>query len=171
MICKTNSMLLLTSSLLLLFCLKAFLVVFFEARAKYDMRQVCKKCTGETYGTKMVTRSLWCTIAWPGNSQLASLHGWATRNGSSYQCKSKGEMSSRLPSDRTVRMKSLKPVWSPSWWSSGDDDTNLRLSSRNTLGHKRNHGPKLKQPREIVRKNTSVGMEAKWCKQKMAESF
>ena len=47
----------------------------------------------------------------------------------------------------------------------------MRLSSRNTLGHKRNRGPKLKQPREIVRKNTSVGMEAKWCKTKMAESF
>ena len=29
---------------------------FFEARAKYDMRQVCKICTGETYGTKMLTR-------------------------------------------------------------------------------------------------------------------
>ena len=52
----------------------------------------------------------------------------------------------------------------------GDDDVQMRLSSRNTLGHKRNYSPKLKQPREIVRKNMSVGMEANWCKTKLAES-
>ena len=73
-----GSTLLLTSSLLLLFCLKAFLLSFFsmlDARAEYDMTQVYMICTGETYGTKMITRSLWCTIAFPGNSQLASLDG------------------------------------------------------------------------------------------------
>ena len=68
--------------------LKSF-ACFFEARAKYDMRQVCNICTRETYGTKMVTRSLRCTIAWPDNSQLASLDGYVTQNGSGYQCKSK----------------------------------------------------------------------------------
>ena len=58
-------------------------------------------------------------------------------------------------------------MWCPSWWSSGgDDDVQMCLRSRNTLGHKRNRGSKLKQPREIERKNTSVGMEAKWCKTK-----
>ena len=71
--------------------LKRFSFFFFmlDARAKYDMRQVCKICTGETYGTMMITRSLRYNKAWPDNSQLASPDGWVTQNGSGYQCKSK----------------------------------------------------------------------------------
>ena len=55
--------------------LKSFFFTMLDARDKYDMRQVCKICTGETYGTKMITRSRRCTIVWPDNSQLASLDG------------------------------------------------------------------------------------------------
>ena len=79
-------------------------------------------------------------------------------------------MSSRLPSLLTVEDDLVEAEVLSESMIGGDDDTNLHLSSRNTLGHKRNRSPKLKQPREIVRKNTSVGMEAKWGKHKMAES-
>ena len=52
-------------------------------------------------------------------------------------------------------------VVSESMMSGGDDDVVSRLSSRNTLGHERNREPKLKQPREILRKNTGCGGETK----------
>ena len=61
-------------------------------------------------------------------------------------------------------------VLSESMVSGDDDDTNSRLSSRNTLGHERNRDPKLKQTREMVRKNTSGSGEPNEAKQKMAES-
>ena len=66
----------------------------------------------------------------------------------------------------------VEPVCSPSQRSrGGDDDVQMCLRSQNTLGHTRNRSPKLKQPREIVRKNTSGGLESKLCKIGMAESF
>ena len=48
-------------------------------------------------------------------------------------------------------------VLSESMIGGDDDDTNSRLSSRNTIGHKRNRDRTLKQTRGMVRKNTRGG--------------
>ena len=89
-----GSTLLLTSSLLLLFCLKAFLLLFFsmlDARAEYDMRQVYMICTGETYGTMMITRSLRCTIAWPAILNLLVLMGKQRKVARAINAKNQGK--------------------------------------------------------------------------------
>ena len=67
------------------------------------------------------------------------------------------KVSSRLPSLLMVEDDLVKADVLSESMIGGDDDTNLRLSSRNTLGHKRNRNPTLKQTRGMVRKNTRGG--------------
>ena len=53
----------------------------------------------------------------------------------------------------------------------GDDDTNLRLSSRNTLGHKRNRNRTLNKHVEWCGRTREVVVKQKKKTRKMAESF
>ena len=71
------------------------------------------------------------------------------------------KVSSRLPSLLTVEDELVEAEVLSESMISGDDDTNLCLSSRNTLGHKRNRDRTLKQTRGMVRKNTRGGGETK----------
>ena len=79
------------------------------------------------------------------------------------------KVSSRLPSLLTVEDDLVEAEVLSESMIGGDDDTNLRLSSRNNLGHKRNHDRTLKQTRGMVRKNTiggggTKGENRKWPK-------
>ena len=72
------------------------------------------------------------------------------------------KVSSRLPSLLTVEDDLVEAEALFESMIGGDDDgTNSRLSSRNTLGHKRNRDPTLKQTRGTVWKNTRGGGETK----------
>ena len=75
----------------------------------------------------------------------------------SMQLQGMTKMSSMLPSLLTVEDDLVETNVLSESMIGGDDDTNLRLSIRNTLGHKRNRNRTLKQTRGMVRKNTRSG--------------
>ena len=78
-------------------------------------------------------------------------------------------MSSRLPSLLTVEDDLVEAKVLSESMIGGDDDTNLRLSSRNTLGHKRNRNRTLNKHVEWCGRTRGMVVKQKEEKQKMAE--
>ena len=79
------------------------------------------------------------------------------------------KVSSRLPSLLTVEDDLVEVKVSSESMIGGDDDTKLRLSSRNTLGHKRNRNRTLNKHVEWCGRTRGMVVKQKEEKQKMAE--
>ena len=80
----------------------------------------------------------------------------------SYQVNGKGyKVSSRLPSLLTVEDDLVEAEVLSESMIGGDDDTKLRLSSRNTLGHKRNRNRTLSKHVECCGRTREVVVKQK----------
>ena len=81
------------------------------------------------------------------------------------------KVSSRLPSLLTVEDDLVEAEVLSESMIGGDDDTKLRLSSRNTLGHKRNRNRTLSKHVEMCGRTREVVVKQNEENRKMAESF
>ena len=89
----------------------------------------------------------------------------------SYQVNGKGyKVSSRLPSLLTVEDDLVEAEVLSESMIGGDDDTKLRLSSRNTLGHKRNRNRILNKHVEWCGRIREVVVKQNEKNRKMAET-
>ena len=80
------------------------------------------------------------------------------------------KVSSRLPSLLTVEDDLVEAEVLSESMIGGDDDTNLRLSSRNTLGHKRNRNRTLNKHVEWCGRTRQMVVKQNEKNRKMAET-